>query len=268
VLTRDATSDPRDVALSYRYTPAERGQILSFVWWVYVNRNDWTRSRVNAAVTSISPLMLFSSTFFAEMTGLPGSSVKKLMVRSPEIAAGRVTGSCDMMVIHRLLEAAAQGMEEYRETVRELSIAKGIPDALLSRISGVPKEILTRPDRGLDFFAEKPDLITGQVCSVSQRNTYYSRNTQERRRHDPQPGNQHTIRNALAGTALGDIRTTHAPVPDEGQLPYHLSIPGLPVLREPSALTFEHLQVMQEWQMRYHLPASAAVGSLRSREHP
>jgi hypothetical protein len=268
VLCRDATSDPRNVAVSYRYTSNERGQILAFVWWVYANRNDWSRKQLKAAITSLSPLMLFSSTFLSEMTGIPTATVCKAMVRSPRMATSRVTGTCDVTVVHRLLETAAQGMAEYREAVRELSIAKGIPDAMLSRISGVPREILLRPNRGIDFFAEKPDLITGQICSVKQRNMYVSRNPQERRSYDAQPGNQHAVRSVFAGTQLGDIRTTHAPVPDEGQLPHHLSIPGLPLLREADSIGFEQLRLVQDWQVRYNFSASAAVRPLGPRQHP
>jgi hypothetical protein len=268
VLRREQTSDPRNVILVHHYTPAERGQILAFSWWVYANKSRWDREELRAAVIILSPLMMFSSTFFEEMSGIPGSTVKKIMVKPPQVSASRVTGTCDMVVIHRLLETAAQGMTEYREAVRELSVAKGIPSAMLSRISGVPKEILARPERGINFFAEKPDFLTDRVVTVRQRIHYMSRNPQERRGHDAQPGNQRTVRDALAGTYLGDFRATHAPVPDDGSLPYHFAIPGLPVLREGDAVGIDDLRRVQEWQMLYHLPASAALGSARTSQHP
>jgi hypothetical protein len=265
VLRREPTKDPRNVILVHHYTPAERGQILAFSWWVYMNKSRWDREQLRAAVMLLSPLMLFPSTFLTEMSGIPASTIKKIMVKPQASSAERVTGSCGMVVIHRLLEAAAQGMTEYREAVRELSIANGIPGAMLARISGVPKEILARPDRGINFFAERPDLLTSQVCTLSQRITYFSRNPQERRGYDAQPGNQRSVRDALAGTYLGDFRATHAPVPDEGSLPYHFSIPGLPVLREGDSVGIDDLRRVQKWQMLYHLPASAALGPARTR---
>jgi len=259
VLRREQTSDSRNVILIHHYTPAERGQILAFCWWVYANKGRWDREELRAAVMILSPLMLFPSTFFEEMSGIPASTIKKIMVKPPQASAYRVTGTCDMIIIHSLLEAAAQGMPEYRETVRELSLAKGIPGAMLARISGVPKEILNRPDRGLNFFAEKPDLLMEKVATVSQRLMYMTRNPQERRGYDAQPGNQRSVRDALAGTYLGDLRATHAPVPDDGALPYHFSIPGFPVLRKGDPVGIDDLHRMQEWQMLYQLPVSGAL---------
>lgn len=268
VLYREPLKDQRNVILAYRYTPAERGQILAFVWWVYVNRGTWTRAQLNAAVTSISPLMMFSSGFLSEMTGIPGSTITKNMVKSREVPAARITGSCDMLVVHRLLEAALYGVTEYRETVRELAVTKEVPDALLSRMAGVPKDILLRPERGMDFFAEAPDLIDGIVCSIDQVRLYRTRYEKERRSYDAAPGDQRSIRDALAGTQLGEFRTTHTPVPDEGDLPHHLAIPGLPALREAHTLGNEYLHRVQEWQMRYRLPASTRLGAHGASEHP
>lgn len=267
VLVRDSNTDPRNVVLHYRYTPAERGQTLAFVWWVYVNRNTWTRKQLKAAIVSVSPLLLFSSAFLAEMTGVPVSTVQKSMLKSPLASAARVTGTCDPLVIHKLLEAATHGMNEYRETVRELSVTKDVPSALLSRIAGVPKDILDRPHRGIEFFPEAPDLVTGLVNSPQQCKDYWNTHP-DRRSHDAQPGHQRAIRDALAGTTLGEFRATHTPVPDDGDLPYHLAIPGLPALRDAPSLGVDYLHRVQEWQMRYHLPATTRVGPVGACQHP
>lgn len=260
VLYRERTADSREVRLIYRYTPAERGQILSFVWWVYVNRNVWDRSRLKAAITSVSPLMLFSSAFLMEMTGIPRTTTQKCMIKSCDVPAARVTGTCDPWVIHQLLITAVLGMNDYREAVRELSLAKGVPSALLSRISGVPQDILRRPDRGIQFFPEEPDLYYGAVCSAEQCKLYDKYNTQGRRKkYDPDPGNQLSHRSALAGTPVGNLRATSAPVPGENHLPYHLAIPGIPAVCDTEDPGRYYEQVWK-WEDYYHLPAASYVG--------
>lgn len=257
-VTRDWTADARDVDVVHRYTPAERGQILAFVWWVYVNRSAWPREKLTAAVASVSPLMLFSSSFLAEMTGIPSSTATKNMIKPPDIDIRRITGSCDMWIIHALLEAATKGEEEYRQTVREMSLYKGVPQALLSRMSGVPVAGILRPERGVQFFPEAPDWAGGRVCSSEARDAYWKYHPGEKKKHDPRPGDQRSARDAYTGTYLGDLRATSAPLPDDHQLPYHVCIPGYATHRKNQLPDPERIK---QWEYTYHLSAAPSVGS-------
>ena len=258
---RAVTHDSRDVDVEHRYTPAERGQILSFVWWVYVNRASWSRAKLTAAVTAVSPLMMFSSTFFSDMTGLPKDTATKHMIKSPDMEVKRVTGTCDIWVVHHLLEMAMKDLGTYRDSVRELSVAKGVPPAMLARISGVPNPIIRRPERGIQFFPEKPDLEIGLVCGNAHMRHYLETSKEKRRNYDPDPGDQHAVRDALAGKELGSFHTTAAPIPGEDNVPHHLAIPGLPSARDAGELGPEFFRIVREWEFRYQLPASPYLGS-------
>lgn len=252
--------DTRDVDVEHRYTPAERGQTLAFVWWVYANRMSWTRAKLAASITSISPLMLFSSTFFADMTGLPKDTATKHMIKAPDMEVKRVTGTCDVWVVHQLLEVATMGMDRYRDYVRELSISKGVPQAMLSRVSGVPREIILRPDRGVQFFPEECDLAAGRICSPIQVEDYRKDTKEKKASYDPNPGNQFSVRYSFAGTALGAIYTTSTPLPGEAGVPYHTAIPGLPTIRDAARLGSKFYEQLHEWEFRYQLPAAPYVG--------
>lgn len=256
VIGREWTADAREVRVVYRYTPAERGQILAFTWWVYSNRETWPRRKLKAAITAVSPLMLFSSAFLMEMTGMPRTSTQKCMIKAADTPVARVTGSCDMHVIHRLLKAAPKGLDEYRETVREMSVSKGVPAAMLSRISGVPQDILRRPDRGVQFFPEDCDEETGVVCTHEQRKLHEQYRPRQRRKFDPVPGDQDLIREVISGNTLTGIRATSAPVPGDREAPYHTAIPGLPRMKKAPELGARYYQLIREWEQRYQLPAS------------
>jgi hypothetical protein len=260
VVSRDWTADSRDVDVLHHYTPQERGQILSFVWWVYVNRSSWARPKLTAAVTAVSPLMLFSSTFLAEMTGVPSSTATKNMIKPPDLSVTRITGSCDPWVIQQLLEGAANGEDEFRGLVRELALTKGVPKAFLSRITGIPVSGILRPERGLQFFPEKPDWESGEVCSTETNEAYWKYHTGEKKTYDPRPGNQHSVRDSIPGTPLGDLRATSAPVPSENHLPYHLCIPGLPRLRQDKTADQAYFDRIRDWEYTYHLSATTGVG--------
>jgi hypothetical protein len=200
--------------------------------------------------------MLFSSSFLMEMTGMPKSTTQRCMIKSQDAPISRVTGSCDMQVIYRLLEAAQRGLGDYRETVREISLTKGVPDAMLARISGIPQDIMRRPDRGIQFFFEEVDLERGVVASQEQyalHEKYKSKTLTSR--YDPRPGDQRNLREALCGTPLADLRATTAPLPDHALSPHHLAIPGLPRLRDAKKLGHDYYARIQEWTYRYQLPA-------------
>lgn len=253
VVVRDWTADARDVDVIHRYTPQERGQALAFCWWVYINRSAWPRRKLTSAITAVSPLMLFSSSFFADMTGIPRSTATKNMVKPPNIDISRVTGSCDMWTVHKIIESATRGEGEYREIIYEMALYKGVPKTLLSRLSGVPVQGILKPDRGIHFFPEKPDWASGEVCSPEDYNAYWKYHPMEKKSYDPRPGSQRTARRVLAGTPLGHLHATSAPIAEEGEKPFHLCIPGLPSLRknqEPDEYFFSRVS---EWEMRYHL---------------
>lgn len=261
VVMRDWTADSRDVDVLHHYTPAERGQILSFVWWVYVNRSAWPRRKLTAAVSAVSPLMLFSSSFLAEMTGIPQSTATKQMIKPPDMKVTRITGTCDPWVVQQLLDAATHGEDEFRELVRELCLTKGIPKAFLSRMSGVPVSGILRPERGVQFYPEKPDWESGQICSTETRDAYWKYHPGEKKTYDPRPGDQRPVRDSIPGTPLGDIRATSTPVPSENHLPFHLCIPGLPRLRKGQVADDAYFERIRDWEFTYHLRASTGLGS-------
>ncbi|MER6605804.1 hypothetical protein ABT282_07775 [Streptomyces sp. NPDC000927] len=251
VVVRAETADARDVDVEHRYTPAERGQALAFAWWVHMNRSSWSRPKLRAAIQSISPMMLFSSAFLAEMTGLPQSTVQNHMIRPPGLLVSRVTGSCDPWVVHRLLEASAEGIDEFRHTVREVSLTKGVPKAMMSRVSGVPTSVLLRPDRGIQFFPEGADRLTGRICTQDEHVSVLM----PVNRYTAVAGDQSEVRSAFAGTYVADVVTTSVPVPREGEVPYFTRIPGLPRLKDMGRLGPLFYERLMEWEFKYHLPA-------------
>lgn len=253
VVIRDWTANARDVDVVHRYTPQERGQALAFCWWVYVNHSAWPRKKLTAAITSVSPLMLFSSSFFSEMTGVPQSTATKSMIKPPGIDISRVTGSCDMWTIHNLLESSMRDEGEYREIIYEMSLYKGIPNALLSRLSGIPMSGILNPDRGIQFFPEAPDWACGEVCTPEALKSYWKYHPEEKKRYDPKPGDQREVRQALSGTPLGHLLATSAPLAEENQKPFHLCIPGLPRLRKDEEPDEKFFSKIDDWEMRYHL---------------
>lgn len=261
VIVRGHNADKRKVTVFHRYTAAERGQVMAFAWWVYMNRMSWDRETRRAAVTALSPLMLFPSTFLAEMAGLPQTTATRYMIRPPGVPIMKVTGSCDMWVVYQLMQASTKGLHEFREEIREISLIKNVPAAFLSRLSGVPVDTLLRPDRGIQFFPERPDYETGIICTTEQYDLYWKYHKEERRNYDPQPGDQFATRNALAGAAVGDVRCTAAPVPGDCELPYYLTIPGLPPVRDSVSDPHGFFRSVREWEFTYHLSAASYAGN-------
>jgi hypothetical protein len=265
VVMRDWTADSRDVDVIHQYTPKERAQILSFVWWVYINSSCWPRRKLTAAINSVSPLMLFSSSFLSQMTGIPQTTASNNMIKPPDIEVSRVTGSCDVWIIRELLYATTYGEDEFRDKVRELCIDKGVPKAFLSRISGVPVQGILRPERGVQFSPEKPDIINGYVCSLDDVKRYWKFHPGEKKTYDPRPGDQRSVRDSIPGTSLGEIRATSTPVPSEDHLPYYHCIPGLPRLRAGEEPSSSYYGKIEKWESTYHLPAPSSMGSQETR---
>jgi hypothetical protein len=253
VLRSPYPSNPVDVDVMHVYSPAERGQILAFVWWAYVNRKWWAKRRRLAAITLLSPLMLFSSTFFEEMTGIPFKNASKWMTRPEGMSVSRVTGSVDMRSVHLALEAATRGDEEFRLFASEMH-SKGFPKAAVSRLTGVPPKGLLDPHEGIQFTPVWPDLHT---FSVSSRETYlyWLRDASELEKNlMPVVYGQEWVRDVLPETGL--IRTvfTATPVPRNGEDWYHFCIPGLPKPHRAKRLGPRYFENILAWETKYLLP--------------
>jgi hypothetical protein len=246
--------NPADVDLLHVYSPAERGQILSFTWWAYVNRNAWSRRRKLAAVTLLSPLMMFSSAFFEEMTDIPYKSASKWMVRPEGMMPSRVTGSCDMHIVHQALEAAAQGDAEFRLFTADMVRDKGVPEAMASRLSGVPKPALLDPGRGVQFTPVGPDLITLSVRPREEHLAWWGAAGERERALSPHVYGQEWVRDLLPEVLLKESIFTATPVPRNGEECYHLCIPGLPQPHRAKHLGARYYQMLHAWEERYMLP--------------
>jgi hypothetical protein len=203
---------------------------------------------------------MFSSSFYAEMADVPQDTATKHMIKSPDMQVARVRGSCDLWVVHQLLAASTHGIPVFRDTVRDMAV-KGVPLAFLARMSGVPVPILKSPERGIQFFAEKPDREAGLIRTQDHMDKYWNLHTMGRKNYDADAGDQSAARAALAGTDLGLFHTTAAPVPGEGDLPYYWRIPGLPAQSQIRDLgPTEYFTRILDWEERYQLPVPALLG--------
>lgn len=228
IFTKKVHTNIKDAHYVYRYTGRETGEILAFTWWTYCNINTFDRKRLRAAATVLSPLRLYSSAMLAQITDIPQDTVTKAMLKIPGAPTSRVLGVCDISVVHQLLTAAQEGdVDLYREAVREMSFDP-IPPALLARISGVPKLILKRPQRGTDFYPQECDISHGYVLDPEQALAYIKDLGKEAKPYEADPGDQNSSRDFLAGTPLDSLYYTSTPVPDGFDFPPHLAIPGLP----------------------------------------
>lgn len=254
VLRSPYNSNPQDVDLLHVYSPVERGQILSFAWWVYVNRRQWTKRRKLAAVTLLSPLMLFSSAFMEEMTDISFKNASKWMVRPEGMSANRVTGSCDMRIVHLALEASTRGDTEFRLFAADMVRDKGVPEAMASRLSGVPKPALLDPARGVQFTPVGPDLDTLSVRSREEHMTWWGAISDHERSLSPHVYGQEWVRDLLPETLLKENIFTSTPVPRNGEECYHLCIPELPRPHRAKHLGARYYQMLYAWEERYLLP--------------
>ena len=252
-------ANPQDVDLLHVYSPIERGQILSFVWWAYINRRHWDRRRKLAAVTLLSPLMLFSSAFFEEMTDIPFKNASKWMVRPEGMLATRVTGSCDMRIVHLALEAATRGDGPFREFVSDVVRDKGVSEALASRMCGVPQPVLLYPNRGVQFTPLGPDLVTLSVRPREEHLMWLRVASERERELAPQVFGQEWIRDTFTETLLKQNIFTATPVPRIGEECYHLCIPGLPNRNRASHLGGRYYQLLYAWEDKYLLPATTGT---------
>jgi len=251
--------NPQDVDLIHVYSPAERGQILAFTWWAYVNRSRWEKRRRLAAVTLLSPLMIFSSAFFEEMTDIPFKNASKWMTRSEEMSASRVTGTCDMRIIHLALEAATRGDASFRLFVADIVGSKGIPRAMAARFAGVPHPALTEPGRGVQFTPVGPDLHTLSVRSREEYLTWLGGTTNRERELMPRVYGQEWVRDVFPETLLKESIFTSTPVPRNGEECYHLCIPELPGPHRAKTLGPRYYERLWAWEEKYMLPASTST---------
>lgn len=248
--------NPTDVDLLHIYSPAERGQILAFTWWAYVNRRKWTRRRRLAAVTFLSPLMLFSSSFFEEMTDIHFKSASKWMVRPEGMLATRVTGSCDMRLVHLTLEAAARGDLSFRTFAADIVRSKGVPGAMASRLTGVPVPALLYPGRGVQFTPVGPDLDTLSVRPREEQMMWVGRASDRELSLSPWVHGQEWVRDVFPETLLKEAVFTATPVPRNGEDCYHLCIPGLPRMHRARHLGSRYYDLLYSWEDAYLLPAT------------
>lgn len=213
-------------------TPKERSQILAAAWWVYCNRDTWHRTQLLSAVEILSPLMLFSSAFFTELVRLPRDTVTKHMIKPPDAPISRVMGSASPWILRGLLTSSREGSFFYRSFLRETLRSKEAPKSFLSRLSGVPERGLLQPERGVDFFPERHDLLTGVV----NREEMSSRGP-----HDPDPGPQEIVRHAFAGEDVGSLLSVMAPYLESGGTPAEECIPG-------------YAENQDSWHVHYQMP--------------
>lgn len=244
-----------DVDLLHVYGPAERGQILAFTWWAYVNRRKWSRRRRLAAVTLLSPLMLFSSAFFEEMTEVPFKNASKWMVRPEGMLATRVTGSCDMRLVHLALEAAVRGDLPFRTFTADIVRNKDVPGAMASRLTGVPAPALLYPERGVQFTPVGPDLDMLSVRPREEQMTWISMSDDRELSLSPQVYGQEWVRDVFSETLLKEAIFTSTPVPRNGEDCYHLCIPGLPPQHRARNLGSRYYDRLYSWEDTYLLPA-------------
>lgn len=252
-------SNPQDVDLLHVYSPVERGQILAFVWWAYINRRSWDRRRKLAAVTLLSPLMLFPSPFFEEMTDIPFKNASKWMVRPEGMRPSRVTGTCDMRLVHLALEAATRGDDPFRMFVADIVRTKGVPEAMASRLFGVPGPALLEPRRGVQFTPVGPDL---PLLSVRPREEYLAwlgSASEQEKRLMPYVYGQEWVRDIFPETRLRENIFTSTPVPRNGEECYHICIPELPRPHRAKHLGVRYYQMLRTWEEKYLLPAVAGT---------
>lgn len=213
-------------------TPQERSQILAATWWVYCNRDSWHRTRLLSAVEVLSPLMLFSSAFLTELVRLPRDTVTKHMVKPPGAPISRVMGSASPRLVYDLLTSSREGGPAYRRLLRRVVQQKDAPKSFLSRLSGVPEGVLLRPERGIEFFPERHDLLAGVVSR---------RPLSPRLPYDPNPGDQSVVRDAFAGEDVGSLLPVMAPYREVGGTPAEECIPG-------------YRTDTEAWRVRYQIP--------------
>lgn len=252
-------ANPCDVDLLHVYSPAERGQILAFTWWAHVNRRRWSRRRRLAAVTLLSPLMLFSSSFFEEMVDIPFKNASKWMVRPEGMLASRVTGACDMRIVHLALEAATRGDGPFRLFVADIVQAKGVPEAMASRLTGVPGPALLEPGRGVQFTPVGPDLPTLSVRPREDHLMWLGVASELELKLMPRVYGQEWVRDLLPETLLKENIFTATPVPRTGEDCYHLCIPERPRPYRARQLGSRYYQLLYAWEEKYLLPGTTGT---------
>lgn len=223
---KKAQTAKNDAHYTYRYTRSELGEILALAWWVHrmSKRKSTPRDTVRQAVEALSVLRLFSAPHLATLTGVASSTVTKWMVPVPSAPASRVLGNCSTDVIRDLLDASADGMGAYRQTVSFLAHSK-VPAALLSRISGVPRDLLKKADKGDWFYAQECDISHGVVVPLDAWASYHRKRI--RKDFDPRFDVDPETRLRLGGISLTMLKTHQSAVPLKGETPFHMRIGGL-----------------------------------------
>lgn len=263
ITSKKAQTAKKDAHYTYRYTRGEIGEILAFTWWLHriSKRKTTPRTTVRKGVEALSVLRLYSGQHLGDLTGTPKNTATKWMIPVPGAPTSRVLGTCAPDVIKELLDASADGMDAYRNSVNYLGTT-GIGDALLARLSGIPKALLTSGEEGHWFYAEECDISHGRVLGPPAWASYHRKAI--RKGFDPRPDNHLDLRFELAGTPVDRLPLHQAAVPLPGEVPFHMRIGGLPWTC-PGTDKKAH-GTINRWELLWGIPArdEEAKGHLRN----
>lgn len=222
---KKAGTAKNDAHYTYRYTRNEIGEILALAWWTHrmAKRKSTSRDTLRKSVEVLSVLRLFSAPHLADLTGLPKNTVTKWLITVPSAPTSRVLGTCSPDTVRELLDASADGMDAYRNTLALL--APNVPAALLARISGVPRDLLKYPAKGEWFYPEECDISHGTILGLDAWSSYHRGRI--RKEFDPRLDVEPEQRLRLAGIPVARIKHHQAAVPRPGETPFHMRAGGL-----------------------------------------
>jgi hypothetical protein len=193
------------------------------------------------------------------MTDIPFKNASKWMVRPEGMLASRVTGSCDMRLVHLALEAAARGDDAFRMFTADIVLTKGVPEAMASRLTGVPGPALTDPRRGVQFTPLGPDLDTLSVRSREEQMFWAGMASDRALGIAPHVYGQDWVRDLFPEMLLKENIFTSTPVPRNGEDCYHLCIPELPRPHRARHLGSRYYDLLYSWEDKYLLPATTGT---------
>src|SRR5690606_16237326 len=99
---------------------------------------------------------------------------------------------------------------------------KGVPEAMASRLTGVPKVALLEPTRGVQFTPVGPDLDTLSVRSREEVMMWAGMASERTVDLEPYVYGQEWVRDLFPETLLKEYVFTATPVPRNGEDCYHL----------------------------------------------
>ena len=244
----------KETRACHAYSPVERGQILTFAWWVYVNRGEWGKRKKAAVVPLLSPLMLFNSFHLEMITGLSRRTVERYMTKSNDMPLHYVQHTCEMEIIQEALFTASQGDEEFRNFVTDLASNKIIHGSMAQRLFGVPVRLRKNRQRGVQFTPLFPDLHTLSVRTRDEVEVWLDGASEREKELLPRVYGQDWVREAFSYSMLGEDLFTSTPVPREGEPWYHLCIPGIPSKEDAQRQKKSHKKLVEKFESTYGLP--------------